>query len=127
MRSPHTQRRTGPPHRLFATILLICLLQIGSVHAEPAALLQLQSARSSSGIADCLRQGMRQLQIPDDYIQSEDGPDGKLSLQLHNPHSGNRGLKMEISTQGDYRLLRVDPNGITLTAPWLRMIRRCIN
>lgn len=46
-------------------------------------------------------------------------------IQLLNPATGQSSLQVEIQPQGEHSLLNVSQNGIPLTKPWLRLIKRC--
>lgn len=106
------------------------LLLLASLLASPAiahadSSLQLPSDNKPAVVADCLKQGIHQLKIPDDYVQRESKADGMETIRLLNPVSGNTSLQVDVQPDGEHSRLQVDQNGIPLTPPWLRLIKRC--
>ncbi len=104
---------------LFAVLLLIPLTTLAD------SSLQLTSDKKPAEVADCLKQGIRQLKIPDDYVRRDSKADGTETIRLLNPVSGNTSLQVDVQPDGEHSRLQVDQNGIPLTPPWLRLIKRC--
>jgi hypothetical protein len=50
---------------------------------------------------------------------------GAAAIRLLNPVSNNTSLQVSITPQGSGSQVQVDQNGIPLTPPWQRMIKRC--
>jgi hypothetical protein len=105
--------------------LLFALTLLTSLAAHADSTLQLSSDKPPTQIADCLQQGIRRLKIPDDYVKRETAPDKGESIRLLNPVSAKTSLQVDIHPQGEGSQLQVDQNGIPLTPPWLRLIKRC--
>lgn len=116
-----------PPQPASLTLrgLLLAMLLSASHAAHADSTLQLSSSKSPSAIADCLQQGIRRLKIPDDYVQRETAADQTESIRLLNPVSNKTSLEVDIQPQGEHSQLQADQNGIPLTPPWLRLIKRC--
>jgi hypothetical protein len=104
---------------LFAVLLLIPLTALAD------SSLQLSSDKKPADVADCLKQGISQLKIPDDYVRRDSKADGTETIRLLNPVSGNTSLQVDVQPDGEHSRLQVDQNGIPLTPPWLRLIKRC--
>jgi sugar (pentulose or hexulose) kinase len=81
--------------------------------------------QSPAEIAECLQQGIRRLKIPDDYLKRDTASNGAAAIRLLNPVSNNTSLQVSITPQGSGSQVQVDQNGIPLTPPWQRMIKRC--
>lgn len=106
-------------------VLLLTILLPSPALARADSSLQLTSDKSPAAVADCLKQGIHQLKIPDDYVQRESKADGMETIKLLNPVSGNTSLEVDVQPDGEHSRLQVDQNGIPLTPPWLRLIKRC--
>ncbi len=113
------------PSSLFMRGLLFVALLCASLAARADSTLQLPSDKSPALVADCLQQGIRRLKIPDDYVKRDTATDKAESIRLLNPVSNKTSLQVDIRPQGEGSQLQVDQNGIPLTPPWLRLIRRC--
>ena len=116
------------PPQLLSRILpmLACIGMFStSLAAHAQSTLQLQSAKAPAEIADCLQQGIRRLKIPDDYVNRETASDGAAAVRLLNPVTRNTSLQVTITPQASGSQVEVDQNGIPLTPPWQRMIKRC--
>jgi hypothetical protein len=107
------------------SLLLLAILMTGPAIARADSSLQLSSDKNPAAVADCLKQGIHQLKIPDDYVQRESKADGMETIKLLNPVSGNTSLQVDVQPDGEHSRLQVDQNGIPLTPPWLRLIKRC--
>ena len=107
------------------SLLLLAILLASPVMARADSSLQLTSDKKPAEVADCLKQGIRQLKIPDDYVRRDSKADGMETIKLLNPVSGNTSLEVDVQPDGEHSRLQVDQNGIPLTPPWLRLIKRC--
>ncbi|MBV8679009.1 MAG: hypothetical protein JO338_01025 [Aquitalea sp.] len=112
-------------NRPLPRLLLLATLLGCSLTASADSSLQLPSSKEPAAVATCLRQGIHQLKIPDDYVKATAQDDGVQRIQLLNPATGQSSLQVEIQPQGEHSLLNVSQNGIPLTKPWLRLIKRC--
>ena len=116
-----------PPQTLSRILPVLACLGIcsASLTAQAESTLQLQSAKAPAEVAECLQQGMRRLKIPDDYVKRDTASDGAAAIRLLNPVSNNTSLQVSITPQASGSQVQVDQNGIPLTPPWQRMIKRC--
>jgi hypothetical protein len=113
------------PASLFLRGLLLAILLGISLAAHADSALQLPSDKSPALVADCLQQGIRRLKIPDDYVKRDTAADKTESIRLLNPVSNKTSLQVAIRPQGEGSQLQADQNGIPLTPPWQRLIKRC--
>ncbi|NWK77524.1 hypothetical protein [Aquitalea sp. LB_tupeE] len=116
-----------PPQTLSRILAVLACLGVfsASITAQAQSTLQLQSAKAPADIAECLQQGMRRLKIPDDYVKRDTASEGAAAIRLLNPVSSNTSLQVSITPQASGSQVQVDQNGIPLTPPWERMIKRC--
>lgn len=113
------------PASLFLRGLLFLPLLCASLAAHADSTLQLPSDKPPATIADCVQQGIRRLKIPDDYVKRDTAADKSESIRLLNPVSDKTSLQVDIHPLGEGSQLLVDQNGIPLTPPWQRLIKRC--
>lgn len=139
----------NPPwlSRLIATVLALALVacatpqtSVGkraatpSVPAAPAMTSKAaqpstaQSASPPSRIAtaaDCIQGGAQKWGIPADYLARQTAADGGIVLTLVNPHSGKRGLSIELTPDGRHTEANLDENGTVVSAQWRGLVSRC--
>ena len=138
----------NPPwlSRLVATVLTLALVacatpqnSVGKRAATPAKAQVLagkaaagpssgQTALASSRIAvvaDCIQSGAQKWGIPADYLARQTTTDGGIVLTLVNPHSGKRGLSIELAPDGRHTEANLDENGTVVSAQWRGLVSRC--
>ncbi|WP_024301117.1 hypothetical protein [Pseudogulbenkiania sp. MAI-1] len=77
--------------------------------------------------ADCIQGGAQKWGIPADYLARQATADGAIVLTLVNPHSGKRGLSIELTPDGRHTEANLDANGTVVSAQWRGLVSRCVD
>lgn len=93
--------------------------------AEPPSAQTAQASPRIAAAADCIQGGAQKWGIPADYLVRQASADGGIVLTLVNPHSGKRGLSIELTPDGRHTEANLDENGTVVSAQWRGLVSRC--
>lgn len=88
--------------------------------------LTLLADRSLFEVENCLREGIRSFNIPDDYLVSQTFLKGKKSIGLVNPVTGDEGLSFDLIVKSSQQTkINFYSNGFDVSKKWQSIVTKC--
>jgi hypothetical protein len=97
----------------------------GRLDASSYASTATPAERSVAQVIVCLKSGLKDWKIPEDYLLTRPLPGGGQSLALTNPATRKSGLTVEVQPGEPRPTVQLHENGAVVSAKWRNLIKRC--
>jgi hypothetical protein len=97
----------------------------GRLDASSYASTATPAERSVAQVIACLKSGLKDWKIPEDYLLTRPLPGGGQSLALTNPATRKSGLTVEVQPGEPRPTVTLHENGAVVSAKWRNLIKRC--